>query len=126
MVIEAIRLLEARVTNASDIDKTVRLGFNFPLGPLEIADSMGLDTLLEASEFLREKKREIRGFGPPPLLRRMVRGGLLGRKTDRGFYVYEEVGRVNDLFRPVRIGGLALKNRAVMPAMGTGYGTEGG
>jgi 3-hydroxybutyryl-CoA dehydrogenase len=91
MLIESICLLEAKVTNASDIDKAVRLGFNFPLGPLEIADSMGLDTVLEAGEFLREETGDP-GFDPPPLLRRMVRGGLLGRKTGRGFYVYEEVG----------------------------------
>lgn len=91
MVIEAIRLLEARVTNALDIDRAVSLGFNFPLGPLEIADTMGLDTVLEACECLRDETGNP-GFGPPPLLRRMVQGGLLGRKSGRGFYVYEEVG----------------------------------
>ncbi len=90
MVIEAIRLLEARVTNAADIDKAVCLGFNFPLGPLEVADSMGLDKVLEASEFLCDETGDP-GFTPPPLLRRMVRGGLLGRKSGRGFYAYEEV-----------------------------------
>ena len=91
MVIESAHLLETGVAVAADIDRAVRLGFNFPLGPLEIADSMGLDGVLKAVKALRSELGEAR-FAPPLELRRLVEEGRLGRKTGAGFYVYVREG----------------------------------
>jgi 3-hydroxybutyryl-CoA dehydrogenase len=87
MVIEAARLVATGVATAEDIDRAVRLGFNFPLGPLEIADSMGLDGVLKAVKALRSELGEAR-FAPPLELRRLVEEGRLGRKAGAGFYEY--------------------------------------
>jgi 3-hydroxybutyryl-CoA dehydrogenase len=91
MINEAIEALREGVATKEAIDGVMRLGMNHPMGPLELADLIGLDTCLAIMEVLH------RGFGddkyrPSPLLRRMVQAGLLGRKTGRGFYTYDEKG----------------------------------
>ncbi|WP_243029340.1 3-hydroxybutyryl-CoA dehydrogenase [Thermus altitudinis] len=91
MINEAIEALREGVASKEAIDGVMRLGMNHPMGPLELADLIGLDTCLAIMEVLH------RGFGddkyrPSPLLRRMVQAGLLGRKTGRGFYTYDEQG----------------------------------
>ncbi|WP_117236708.1 3-hydroxyacyl-CoA dehydrogenase family protein [Thermus sediminis] len=91
MINEAIEALREGVATKEAIDGIMRLGMNHPMGPLELADFIGLDTCLAIMEVLH------RGFGddkyrPSPLLRRMVQAGLLGRKTGRGFYAYDEKG----------------------------------
>jgi len=86
-LLEAVRLLEAGVATPEDIDKASRLGFNFPQGPLEMADSTGIDEAMSMAEALHGET-DNPAFLIPPLMRRMVAAGLLGRKTSRGFYTY--------------------------------------
>jgi 3-hydroxybutyryl-CoA dehydrogenase len=86
-LLEAVRLLEAGVALPEDIDKASRLGFNFPQGPLEMADSAGIDTAMSKAEAIYEETGSP-VFLVPPLMRRMVAAGLLGRKTNHGFYTY--------------------------------------
>lgn len=86
LMAEAIRTFEQGVASAADIDTGMKLGYNHPMGPLELADRIGLDTLLNILENQREAWGE--GFRPPPLLRQMVAAGKLGRKSGRGFYGY--------------------------------------
>jgi 3-hydroxybutyryl-CoA dehydrogenase len=86
LMAEAIRALEQGVATAQDIDTGMKLGYNHPMGPLELADRIGLDTLLQILENQREAWGD--GFRPPPLLRQMVAAGRLGRKNGRGFYDY--------------------------------------
>jgi 3-hydroxyacyl-CoA dehydrogenase len=86
-LLEAVRLLQAGVALPEDIDKASRLGFNFPQGPLEMADSMGIDTAMSTAEAIYEETGSP-AFIVPPLMRRMVAAGLLGRKTNHGFYTY--------------------------------------
>ncbi len=85
---ESVRLLESGVSTARDIDKAIRLGFNLPQGFLEMADSLGLDAVVEMGTGFYEETGSDKFFSPP-LLRRMVAAGLLGRKSGRGFYEYE-------------------------------------
>ncbi len=87
-IVEAILMIECGIAEAEDIDKATRLGFNFPAGPLEMADNMGLDTVLAVTSALYEETED-RKFSPPPLLKRMAAAGWLGRKSGSGFYVYE-------------------------------------
>src|SRR5512132_723033 len=82
---DAIRMLEERFATADDIDMAVHLGLNHPMGPLRLADLIGLDTCLNIAEVLYEEFRDPK-FAPPPLLRRMVTAGRLGKKTGSGFY----------------------------------------
>jgi len=85
---DCIRVLdEARVTPA-DLDAAMKHGAGWPLGPCELADLVGIDVHVHASEALWEKLREPR-MAPPPRLVAMANAGLLGRKTGRGFYTYE-------------------------------------
>ncbi|MEA2687320.1 MAG: 3-hydroxybutyryl-CoA dehydrogenase [Actinomycetota bacterium] len=86
-LISAIRMLESGFATAEDIDHGMVLGCNHPMGPLALADFIGLDTTMAAAESLYEEFKEPL-FAPPPLLSRMVEAGLLGRKTGRGFYVH--------------------------------------
>ncbi|MBN2025319.1 MAG: 3-hydroxyacyl-CoA dehydrogenase [Actinobacteria bacterium] len=86
-MLEAVRLLEAGVSTAEDIDKAIRLGFNLPQGLLDMADNLGLDTVMEIATGFYEETGDAKFF-PPPLLRRMVAAGMLGRKSGSGFYVY--------------------------------------
>jgi 3-hydroxybutyryl-CoA dehydrogenase len=84
---EAMRAYEEGLGTAEDIDIGARVGLNHPMGPLELADFIGLDVCLHIMEVLHE------GFGaphmaPPPILRQLVDAGHLGQKTGRGFYTY--------------------------------------
>ena len=83
----AIRMLEDGFATREDIDTAVHLGLNHPLGPLRLIDLIGLDTHLFIANVLFEEFKEPT-FAPPPLLRRMVTAGRLGRKVGRGFYDY--------------------------------------
>jgi 3-hydroxybutyryl-CoA dehydrogenase len=85
---DAIRMLEEGFATREDVDTAIHLGLNHPMGPLALADLIGLDTCLQIAEVLSDEFREPR-FAPPPLLRRMVAAGYLGRKSGRGFYEYE-------------------------------------
>ena len=88
---EAFRLLEAGVASASDIDKAVRLGLNFPMGPFEMIDMVGLDTRLNALEFMCAEQGE--RYRPTPLHRKYVAAGRLGRKTGKGIFEYDADGK---------------------------------
>ena len=84
--VEAIRMLEAGVASAEDIDLAMELGYRHPMGPLKLGDLVGLDVRLAILEHLHKEVGE--QFRPPALLRQMVRAGKLGRKTGEGFYKY--------------------------------------
>ena len=86
--LNAIRLLEAEVASKDDIDNAVKLGLGHPMGPLQLADLIGLDTIYHSANTRYEELKELQ-YAPPPLLKRMVNAGWLGRKTGRGFYEYE-------------------------------------
>jgi 3-hydroxybutyryl-CoA dehydrogenase len=85
---EAARALQEGVAEAEAIDTIARLGFAHPLGPLALADLIGLDTCVAIMDVLHEGLGDPR-FAACPLLRQYVAAGRLGRKTGRGFYVYE-------------------------------------
>jgi len=87
MMNEAIFVLQEGIASAEDIDKGMLLGANHPIGPLALADLVGLDTLLMVQENLYQEFGDSK-YRPCPLLRKMVRAGHLGRKTGRGFYEY--------------------------------------
>jgi len=82
---DAVRLLDDGFASAEDIDTAVRLGLSHPMGPLALMDLIGLDTMLSIGEVLYGEFRDER-CAPPPLLRRMVAAGRLGRKSGGGFY----------------------------------------
>jgi len=84
---DAIRMVESGFATAEDVDTAIRLGLRHPMGPLELIDLVGLDTVQSISEVLYEELKDPR-CAPPPLLRRMVAAGRLGRKSGRGFYEY--------------------------------------
>jgi 3-hydroxybutyryl-CoA dehydrogenase len=84
----AIRMYEAGVASAEDIDTGMRLGANHPMGPLELTDFVGLDTTKFVADVLFEEFKEPL-YASPPLLTRMVEAGLHGRKTGEGFYRYD-------------------------------------
>jgi len=86
--VEAIRMLEEGVASPEDIDDAMELGYNHPMGPLELTDVVGLDVRLDVLEYLREELGE--RFKPPQLLKRKVRAGKNGRKSGEGFYVWED------------------------------------
>lgn len=88
--LECMRMLEEGVATPEDIDKAMRLGFNFPMGPLELGDMNGLDTFLNALTSLQDAYGE--RFRPTVGLRNMVASNRLGRKTGRGFYEYAPDG----------------------------------
>jgi 3-hydroxybutyryl-CoA dehydrogenase len=87
-MLSAIRMYEAGVASAEDIDTGMRLGANHPMGPLELTDFVGLDTTKFVADVLFDEFKEPL-FASPPLLTRMVEAGLHGRKTGEGFYEYE-------------------------------------
>lgn len=86
-ILSAIRMMESGFATADDIDHGMVEGCNHPMGPLALADLIGLDTTQAVAESLYEEFKEPL-YAPPPMLSRMVEAGLLGRKTGRGFYDY--------------------------------------
>jgi 3-hydroxybutyryl-CoA dehydrogenase len=84
---EAIAALQEGVGSAADIDEVAKLGFRHPMGPLELADFIGLDVVLGICRVMYEGLHD-RRYAPNPLLEQMVEAGQLGRKTGRGFHVY--------------------------------------
>ncbi|MFC1939861.1 3-hydroxyacyl-CoA dehydrogenase family protein [Chloroflexota bacterium] len=86
--LEAIRMFETGVGTAEDIDTAMKLGYNLPMGPLELTDLIGLDTRLHVASSLYEATKDPK-FAPPVLLQKMVVAGWLGRKTGKGFYEYK-------------------------------------
>ena len=87
MINEAIFALEEGIASKEDIDIVMKLGMNHPMGPLELADFVGLDVLLDVMDVLYREYQDPK-YRASPLLRKMVRAGYLGRKTGRGFYNY--------------------------------------
>ena len=88
-MLSAIRMMESGFATADDIDTGMVEGCNHPMGPLRLADLVGLDTILAVAESLYTEFKEPL-YAPPPLLSRMVEAGLLGRKTTRGFFDYSK------------------------------------
>jgi 3-hydroxybutyryl-CoA dehydrogenase len=86
-LLEAVRVLETGVATREDIDQAMKLGCGYPMGPFTLLDLVGLDTTLFVAEVMFDEFREAR-FAPPPLLKRMVMAGHLGRKSGKGFYDY--------------------------------------
>jgi len=85
---EAMFALMEGLATKEDIDTAMKLGYNWPMGPFELADLVGLDTLLAVFEVFYNEFRDPK-YRPCPLLRQMVRAGYLGRKTGKGFYEYK-------------------------------------
>lgn len=95
---EAVRMMETGVAGPEDIDRAMELGYNHPMGPIELTDVVGLDVRLDILEYLHDELGE--RFRPPQLLRQKVRAGKLGKKSGEGFYVWEDgevVGVSGDL-----------------------------
>ncbi|MFD7027427.1 3-hydroxybutyryl-CoA dehydrogenase [Streptomyces sp. NPDC059917] len=87
-LLSAIRMAESGFASAEDVDAGMELGCAHPMGPLKLADLIGLDTVEAIAESLYAEFKEPL-HAPPPLLRRMVQAGLLGRKSGRGFHTYD-------------------------------------
>jgi len=88
---EAIFLVQEEVADPEDIDKALKLGLNWPMGPLRLLDYVGLDTTLNITQVFINEFQDSK-YRPPPLLREMVRAGLLGRKSGKGFYDWSGEG----------------------------------
>jgi 3-hydroxybutyryl-CoA dehydrogenase len=86
-LLDAIRLYENGLASLEDIDQAMKLGCGHPMGPFTLLDLVGLDTTMYVAEVMFDEFREPR-YAPPPLLKRMVMAGHLGRKAGRGFYRY--------------------------------------
>ncbi|MCK4787979.1 MAG: 3-hydroxybutyryl-CoA dehydrogenase [Desulfobacteraceae bacterium] len=86
-LLDAIRVLEQGVASLVDIDTGIKLGLNYPMGPLTLLDFVGLDTTYNIANIMFEEYREKR-YAPPPLLKKMVLAGYYGRKSGKGFYDY--------------------------------------
>ncbi len=95
LCLEAIRMVEAGVTGAEDIDKVMGLAYGHPVGPLRLADLVGLDVQMEAAAYLHEALGS-EAFRPPELLQQMVAEGKLGKKSGEGFYSWDEDGRSDE------------------------------
>lgn len=88
-LLEAVRVYESGLASLEDIDQAMKLGCGYPMGPFALLDLVGLDTAMYVAEVMFEEFREAR-YAPPPLLKRMVMAGRLGRKSGRGFYDYSK------------------------------------
>lgn len=88
-LIAAIRMLENGMASRDDIDVAMKLGCGYPMGPFTLLDYVGLDTTLWAAEAIYEEYKDPL-YAPPPLLRRMVVSGMLGKKSGKGFYDYSK------------------------------------
>jgi 3-hydroxybutyryl-CoA dehydrogenase len=88
MINEGINCLYEGLAQPEDIDEVMKLGANHPMGPLALADLIGLDIVLNVMETLYQGFEDPK-YRPSPLLKQMVDAGYLGRKTGRGFYVYQ-------------------------------------
>ena len=86
-MLDAINALESNVASVEDIDMGMQLGAGHPMGPFTLLDFVGLDTAYKISEIMFEEYRDKR-YAPPPLLKRMVLAGMLGKKSGKGFYDY--------------------------------------
>ncbi|MFC6733077.1 MULTISPECIES: 3-hydroxyacyl-CoA dehydrogenase family protein [unclassified Haladaptatus] len=95
--VEAMRMYEEGVASAADIDAAMTLGYNHPMGPLELTDLVGLDVRLDILEYLREELGE--RFRPPQVLKRKVRAGHHGKKSGQGFYRWENGENVGEVER---------------------------
>jgi 3-hydroxybutyryl-CoA dehydrogenase len=98
-MVDAIKALESNVASVEDIDKGMQLGAGHPMGPFTLLDFVGLDTVYKIAEIMFAEYRESR-YAPPPLLKRMVLAGMLGRKSGKGFYDYSS--------NPPRVSSLGL------------------
>ncbi|MEU0624669.1 3-hydroxybutyryl-CoA dehydrogenase [Streptomyces rubiginosohelvolus] len=87
-LLSAIRMAESGFATAADVDAGMELGCAHPMGPLRLADLIGLDTVASIAASLYDEFKEPL-YAPPPLLQRMVEAGLLGRKAGRGFHIYD-------------------------------------
>ncbi|TCK25655.1 3-hydroxybutyryl-CoA dehydrogenase [Pseudonocardia endophytica] len=92
-LLAAVRMVETGRATPADVDSGMEAGCAHPMGPLRLADLIGLDTVVAIAESMYAEDREPL-FAPPPLLRRMVQAGHLGRKTGRGFHAYPEASGV--------------------------------
>jgi 3-hydroxybutyryl-CoA dehydrogenase len=88
-LLDAIRLYEGGLATLEDIDQAMKLGCGYPMGPFTLLDLVGLDTTMYVADVMFEEFREAR-YAPPPLLKRMVMAGHLGKKSGRGFYDYRK------------------------------------
>jgi len=88
-LLDSIRALEEGFGSIEDIDNSMKLGCNHPMGPLTLNDFVGIDTTYYIAEILFNEYREKR-FAPPPLMKRMVMAGMYGRKSGKGFYDYSD------------------------------------
>jgi len=88
---EAVFLLQEGVADPEDIDKAVKLGLNWPMGPIQLLDYVGLDTTLNITQVFMQEFQDSK-YRPPTLLREKVRAGQLGRKTGKGFYEWSSSG----------------------------------
>jgi 3-hydroxybutyryl-CoA dehydrogenase len=98
-MLDAINALEANVASVEDIDKGMQLGAGHPMGPFTLLDFVGLDTAYKIAEIMFGEYRD-RRYAPPPLLKRMVLAGMLGKKSGKGFYDYSS--------NPPRVSSLGL------------------
>ncbi|MFC1967665.1 3-hydroxyacyl-CoA dehydrogenase family protein [Chloroflexota bacterium] len=87
-LLNGMKMMDNSVASREDIDTTMKLGFNHPMGPLTLSDLIGLDTILFVVDAIYEETKDPQ-YAAPPILRKMVTAGWLGRKTGKGFYDYQ-------------------------------------